>query len=822
MRWRAEFDEDVAEGRLEVRRMIAREALSRPFEVEVEFLADDPDLDLAAVLGCERGVALLNEDASPEFALRRFHGMVAEADYLGEVDGRHRYRFVLRPRTHELELRRTSRVFRDMNAIEIVDAVLRSAGCSAAWETRARYATREQCVQYRERDQDFVSRLLEDEGVFYWYEHDVGAHTMRCGDDATSHVPIAGEAVLPFTTMLQADRESVSDLVVTSRVVASGHGVRDWNWRDPRAPVAGEAVGNGMEGLMTFEHPGSVGDADAARRRAALRLAQAVVRRREVRGRSNCMRLRAGAKFSVVDAVPASCDGELLLVEVEHRFEETPGNGPEGGLGRYEARFVGIPAVVEFRPTRTTPLPVLPARELARVVTHGDEVDVDESGRVAVQFHWGRGTGPTSGETGRLRVQQMNLGGSMMIPRGGWEVEVGFIDGDPDRVVVLQRMHRADAPPPEALPESGPRGVLGGRTVPGGAGINTVRFDDARDAMTLWIHAAREFEVTAGHDLEERVGANSEVHVDGSSHEDVGAREAVTVEGAQTHHTHGKLSARVGGARRVTVRVDDSRTVLGAATVTVSGDRRETVQGDREVFDERTTETVEKSFVRKVEGAVVQYSGEEFVEVVGGDRAEQTTDQRVEVVEALSREETGGNVKVETDRILEVVGGDLLQDIKGNLALQVAGKVDERVTGDVLIKGRSVAIEGATSVVLKVGGVSLTARDGAWTGRAPSIGVAGHATLEVKGPLEFTAPAGVSSSAPAQERPEGTTWTEVELVDPMGNPVPRKRYRLELADGSVREGVVNELGFAREDGIPDGATKITFPDLDKDAWRKVE
>ncbi|HEY8041676.1 MAG TPA: type VI secretion system tip protein TssI/VgrG, partial [Polyangiaceae bacterium] len=436
----------------------ASEGMSRPFMVDVEFRSDDPDLDLDALLWSTALVALVDDRGGS----RLFHGVVEEAEYLETLRAEvHFYRLRLRPLLHGLAYRVRTRIFQNLDVAEIVKKVCKDSGLPDAafdWSKAAGpFSKREFCMQYKESELAFVMRLLEEEGLFFWFEHSDTSHVMHVGQDRGAYQPIDGTPFLSayhLTPGKHLDSEWVSDLRITTKLCHEVFHTRDWDWNQPRKPIEAQANGDVATGRIAYEYPGRFLTTADGGTRAKGRLAAEMLEKYVIDGMTTSYRLWPGRTFTIDDATPEYMAGEYFIVRVDHEYhhDAMAGEDRRADSGRlaYRATFSGVPSSVPYQPPRVTPRPRIFGKESA-VVTGPEEIHVDSFGRIKVYFYFDREDPVDEKASCWLRVQQQNTSGSMILPRRGWEVSVGFLDGDPDRPIVLQKVYNAETMPPYPL-----------------------------------------------------------------------------------------------------------------------------------------------------------------------------------------------------------------------------------------------------------------------------------------------------------------------------------------------------------------------------------
>jgi type VI secretion system secreted protein VgrG len=512
------------------------------------------------------------------------------------------------------------------------------------------------------------------------------------------------------------------------------HVTRDWNWERPANPIEAEQKLDGSQGRVWYEYPGGFSDAADGGRRAKDRL-EAVDRTRLLEGSSSCRRLRAGHRFECSGAFPSFFDMEWLLVRVDHSYDATPGAGEHEGA--YTARFSAIPAECAFRPPRRTPKPRVRGKELA-VITGpgGEDIHVDKMGRVKIHFLWDR-EGPLDDKSSTwVRVQQLNTSGSMILPRVGWEVDVGFLDGDPDRPVVLQKLYNRDNLPPHGLPDAKTKTSLQSHTAQGGEGVNALHFEDGSGGMECALVASKDLNIVVGHDATEKIGTDASHEVGLNLHTNVGGNEEISIGAGQKTSIGGACTLETVGDKSVSVGGMDQLKVTGNTKLTCDGSQTESVAALSNVLASTIIETVNGSSKRKIGAAFSLNAVKAIVEIVGGSKTETTGGARVEILRGAHSESVSGSKILTTAAVMEKTGGDVSLSAKSNLAITVGGPMAVHADGAFTFSGDIVAIV-AGSAEFKVGeDTALTAKSKLEV-TGTKMGAGGKALLKLQGTIDY-------------------------------------------------------------------------------------
>jgi type VI secretion system secreted protein VgrG len=690
----------------EVRALEVHDALSQAFDITLTFLHDDPDLDTEALLWAEAAVELFDADGGPPRAAEQYHGVIEEAAWVDQHGDLHLYRLRLRPRLHGLAYRVRTRIFQQQSVRDIVARVLREAGLptdAVVWHV-APPPPREYVTQWKESEFAFVSRLLEEEGMFYWHAHGPDGHTLHIADSPAVHEAIEGDPAIACASVDAHDgaAEHVRDLVRHARSSAEAFRSRDWN------PMFAAGAQEGTQALTpgsTREHhefPGGFLTQPAGARRARDRMVAAAVPRKELEGLSNSPRLQPGRRFELVDVLPEHLGGEHLVRAV-HRTYQRGGTG-DGVAAVYVARFFAMPAPFEFRPARVTPRPRVHGKESAVVTTPGgEEIHCDALGRIKVHFYWDREGALDDTASCWVRVQQQNTATSLVIPRVGWEVDVGFEFGDPDRPVVLQKLYNRETLPPYELPASLARSALQSSTSPGGGGTNEIRHDDTAGAMEFFVHAQRNLKVMVGHDHTDTVGVDASAQVGAASTESVAGTESITVGGHQSASVTGSVTLETVGARTVSVGANDETGVTAMYGVKTAGARTESIGGLMNVLAQQVSETFNASHTATIGGAQSINSAKGVAFSIAGGHTELVGAAKVEAARGAKQENIGAAKSLTAGIVRWKTGGDMTVASEGAMAWNIGGPLQIKAGGAVTLSGSSVTLNIAGSAKLLAG-----------------------------------------------------------------------------------------------------------------------
>jgi len=486
-------------------RLDASEGLSELFEYRIECLSETDDIDFNQAIGqqCSLKIKMFGKQ-------REFHGILVEAQWLGTKSDYFSYRIVLRPWLWLLSRTSDCRIFQDRRAPDIIEEVFKEhAFNDYRFElTESWYPQLEYCVQYRETDFNFVCRLMEQHGIFYFFKHEHGKHTLILADSRSSLKPVKDLDSIPFIHQFVSERSEQQFIHswVSERAFCTGKiELNDYNYRQSNAQMVSDAKGSehyAHADMEFYDYPGGYKDQSIGDRYAKVRLEaeQSFDHRRRANG--NAVNMYPGGTTKLERHPNSSQNIEYVVVRARHSFEvEAYRSGPPGGQGDvYEGSYEFQPSDQTFRAPFVTRKPVISGIQTAKVVTRepssSEEIDVEDLGEIYVHFFWER----KNKRSCKLRVAQVWSGkgwGGQIIPRVGQEAVVEFLEGDPDRPLVIGTVYNDQHDFPYGLPgDKTVSGLKSDSTTNGGGGYNEWRFEDKDGSEQIGIHAQKDLSVT--------------------------------------------------------------------------------------------------------------------------------------------------------------------------------------------------------------------------------------------------------------------------------------------------------------------------------------
>jgi type VI secretion system secreted protein VgrG len=508
--------------------MSGGDELGRLFNYDLQLTSSDGSIDLNQLLGKPMSLALQLDGGSQRY----FHGIVARCSQNAERGQFASYQVTLRPWLWLLTRTSDCRIFQNQTIPQIIKQVFRDLGFSDFEDALSRpYREWEYCVQYRESSFDFVSRLMEQEGIYYFFRHEKDRHVLVLSDAYGAHQPVAGYESVPYFPPdgQHRERDHINDWRLAQEVQPGSLELNDYDFQRPSASIE---VRSAMPRPHTagdyplYDYPGTYVQSQDGEHYARTRLEalQSLHERVELSG--NARGLGAGHLFSLSGFGRQDQNREYLIVAARYYIaQESLETGAGSGGVQFESGLTCMDAQQSFRPLANTPRPVVKGPQTALVVgPAGEEIWTDQFGRVKVHFYWDRHDQSNENSSCWIRVSQAWAGknwGSMQIPRIGQEVIVSFLEGDPDRPIITGRVYNAEQTVPYDLPANATQSGMKSRSSKGGtpANFNEIRMEDKKGAEQLYIHAERNQDIvvevdeshSVGHDRVKSIGHDETV-----------------------------------------------------------------------------------------------------------------------------------------------------------------------------------------------------------------------------------------------------------------------------------------------------------------------
>ena len=510
----AEFKTPLGKDVLVLINIEGTELLGDLFEFKVEVLSEQENIDFDKALGQGCTLKLKAYNAKE----RIYHGILTQTQSVGKIEDLYHYKLILRPWLWMLGHRADCRIFLDKDVKDIIKEVFTKAGFNDfEFRTNGDYEKISYCVQYRETDLAFVSRLMEQYGIYYFFEHSDGKHSLTLADSRSSHKTIADLPKVPFIPLSESELRPEQHLHswVSERRFRTGKvQFNDYDYLKPKKNLLAPSEASEKythAKLEVYDFPGKYDEEDKGKNFARFRLEaeQAADHRRIIEG--DAASLHPGGLVTVEKHPTAAENKEYLIVRADHRFSShhyrsvkaddaaSAGSEDDGKDQIYHGYYEFQPSDRPFRMLPLTPKPRTHGIQTAKVVgkkgEENEEISTDEHGRIWVQFFWDRDPKLTC----PIRVAQVwasKKWGGIFIPRVGMEVVVEFLEGDPDRPLVIGAVYNGDNKVPYDLPDN--KTVAGWKSdsSKGGNGYNEFIFEDKKSSENIRMHAEKDHNVT--------------------------------------------------------------------------------------------------------------------------------------------------------------------------------------------------------------------------------------------------------------------------------------------------------------------------------------
>lgn len=658
------------------------EGISCLFNYELSLLSENQGIAFEEIVGTVVTVAI----DLPGGGKRFFNGIISK---FAQTSGRgtsgddtrvSNYRATMVPWFWLLGRSAESRIYQHLSVPDIAEQIFKEHGFpDFQLKLQGSYPKREYCVQHRESHCNFVSRLLEDEGIHYFFEHGDGKHKMILADAPRASLPCPGQESASYQIRLpaQSDEDFVTALEKAQEIRPALYALNDFNFQIPHTSLhicspSTFKLGPGKREVYDF--PGNYEKKSQGDRLARVRMEEEEARITTIVGSSNCRAFATGFRFTLKNYHRRELDNkELVLTSIKHHATQSV---QAGGDFDYQNRFTCIPAEVPFRPARLAPKPVVHGSQTAMVVgPAGEEIHVDAYGRVKVQFHWDREGKKDEKSSCWIRVSQLWAGagwGALFIPRIGEEVIVDFLEGDPDRPIITGRVYNGLSQPPYPLPAQKTRSSIKSSSSPGGGGFNELRFEDKKGEEEIYLHGQKDWNIQILNDKNQLIGRDETLQVGNNRMTSIAANQTVKI-GA--NHTE-----TVGANKTETVAINKAESIGVAKELTTGGLYQVTV------------------------GAAMN-------ETVAGAKTEE-----VGLAKAV------------------VVGANMTEKVGGNRSLSVGKNLAVTVKQDSTLRAKSIVFEAGDEIVFKTGAATISMKSsGEIVIRGASINVTASGEIVIKG-----------------------------------------------------------------------------------------
>ena len=582
------------------------EELGRLFEFQLSMQSTNLDLKFEDIIGKNVTIRLEGGKGS---ATRYFNGFIKSFQMLDVDNDMASYQATMVPWLWFLTQTSDCRIFQKQKVPEIIKKVFQDAGFNDFEDqSSGSFREREFCVQYRETDFNFVSRLMEEEGIYYYFQHEDGKHTLIMTDSISGHESYPSYEKIEYREYSSGESgsEFIRSWQCSNHFLTTAYAHRDFDFKKPRTDLLSSAEiprEHEAAGLEIYDYPGEYVKGADGDNLAKVRISEIQAGHDLYHGSSDAQGIQSGSLFDLEKHLRSDQNASYLITAVQHTMQgDSYGNESSGEGELYQCTFSAVKKETQYRAARITAKPLIQGPQTAVVVgPAGEEIHVDEFGRVKVQFHWDRYGAFDDKSSCWVRVSHAWAGkkwGAFYTPRIGQEVIVEFLEGDPDHPIITGRVYNAECMPPYDLPADKTKSTLKSCSSKGGtanANFNEIRFEDKKGSEEVYIHAEKDQnnivennETTeVGNDRTENVGNNEKITIGKNRTESVGSNETISISKNRTEN--------VGNDETITISKNRTESVGSNETISISKNRTENVGNDEKItIGKNRTESVGK------------------------------------------------------------------------------------------------------------------------------------------------------------------------------------------------------------------------------------
>ncbi len=666
-RW-ASIETPLGKDVLLFRRMAGVEELGRIFQYELELCSENGDITFDDIIGQNVTIRMNYTDSDARY----INGVVSRFSRTQEVEDLTYYQATIVPNLWFLTRTRDCRIYQSMDAVAIVKDVLKELGITDVEYKlgSTTYPSREFTVMYRESYFNFISRLLEQEGIYYYFKHENGKHTLVLINASSLHEAQPDFAEMEFNPRDEGsvDQDSIYYWIEMGLFESTKFSYADYSLETPKNIMFGESEVTrqyAKDHLVRFDYPGRYYAAGDATNYAKYRAEEFQADYQTFKGECIVRGTACGALFAMTNYPLASQNTDYIITSTTINVvgeDYTSNPVQEQKLDPFKCSFTAIRKTEQFRAESITPVPFVHGPQTAIVVgPSGDEIHTDEYGRIKVQFHWDRYGNSDENSSCFIRLAQNWAGknwGAVTLPRIGQEVVVEFLEGNPDRPIIIGSLYNADNKPPYALPTNMTMTVMKSNSSKGGEGFNEIRFEDKKDSEQIFVHGQKNFDkrilndsfAWIGNDHHLQVINDRKEKVDNDKHETVGRDHIETIER------------------------DHNLTIKGKEAIKITDSHSQTVEGDViQVYKSNHSEEVTADYFLKGDNICIE-AGTNITIKVG--------DSYIAIESSGITIGTTGDIELLADGdITNESGGDTNVTAEGNIALESTGDTTIAATG---------------------------------------------------------------------------------------------------------------------------------------------
>jgi len=698
------------------RELRGREELGRPSAFELSALSTRADIKPSDLLG--KSVTVKLELVKGGF--RYFNGYVTRFSQ-GTIVGKY-YEYQMTVNAWLWFLTRTAdcKIFQEKTAPEIIKEVFGDHKMAIFEDALSgSYAKREYTVQYRETDFSFVSRIMEEEGIFYYFEHKDGKHTLKLVDGESGYKKLENKASIayyPPGRALHGNEEYIQSFRQAQRIEPGTVATRSFDFANPKADL--EVKAKNVEQHQSadyeiFDFQGDYIKTDNGEHLAQVRVDEYHTEFELAEAETNVRDIAVGRLFSLTNAPRKDQEKDYLIVSAEWDLRNNTYEASVNEDAAYGCTMTVLQSKQQFRPARSTPRPTMGGPQTAVVVgPGGEEIYTDKYGRVKVQFHWDRYGKKNENSSCWMRVSSPWAGanwGGVAIPRIGQEVVVDFLEGDPDQPLIVGRLYNADQMPPYALPGNMTQTGIKTRSSKGGgaANFNEIRFEDKKGSEQVFLHAEKNQDIEVekdethwvGQDRKKTIDRDETSHIKHDRTETVDNNETITVVGNRVITVNKNETATVNQQRTHTVGINETITVGAAQEITVGGLQAITV-GAAQTISVGASQTISAAGSQTLNAGKdqgVNVGGNQNV-AIGKNGSMTIAEDETHTVSGKRQSSVAKDDTLNVDKNLSFTAGESVTIKTGDASITM------KKDGSILIKGKDITIEGSGKINVKASG----------------------------------------------------------------------------------------------------------------------
>jgi len=705
------IDTPLGEDILLLRSFSGHEEISRLFEFDLDLLSEDYEINFDNIIG--QNVTIRMD--LPEGGTRYWNGYINSFVQGGSTSVQFaQYQATMVPWLWFLTQTSDCRIFQGKTVPDIIKQVFNDLGFSDIEDRLSGgYRTWTYCVQYRETDFNFVSRLMEQEGIYYYFLHEQGKCTIVLCDSLSKHDPYGKYGTIDFIsdTAGSAILERISEWTVEKRIRSGKFAHVDYNFEKPSTSLMSieeDQKSHARADYEIYDYPGEYSEKTDGDRYAKLRMEELTHSHEVCTGQSDSRGICSGYLFTLAKHSRKDQNREYLVVSTSYHAAAEAYETSDQMNEMCVCSFTLIHSSVQFRPERSTPKPIIQGSQTAIVTgPSGEEIYPDKHGRVKVQFHWDREGKRDENSSCWIRVSQAWAGagwGAMYIPRIGHEVIVDFIEGDPDRPIITGRVYHGTNKPPYDLPAEKNKSTIKSDSSLGSGGSNEFRFEDKKGSEEIYLHGQKDWTIAIENDKNQTVGHDETLSVGNNRDKKVGVNQTETIGSNKTINVGVNHAETIGSNMTQTVGSNKAETIAIAKALTIGGAYQVSVGA-------AMNETIGAAKAEEIGGAKSVNVGVSSSENIGSNKS---VDAGSDISEKAGKNfsiDAGQDVTIKSGKKMFLAAGDDFGikgdkngviEIKDQLTIKVGkASITLKKNGDITIEGKNINTKGSGNIVMK-------------------------------------------------------------------------------------------------------------------------